>query len=99
MNAITSIAQSGLQLASLGLASSAHNIANVATQDFHRQQLHASAQAGGGVTATISTAEQPGEALATDLVDGLSAGYVFNASLKAIETEQQMLGSLLDARA
>ncbi|TAF86451.1 MAG: hypothetical protein EAZ54_01605, partial [Curvibacter sp.] len=50
MNSISSIALSGLNAAQTSLNASAHNVANLATEGFKRQETVQSAQSGGGVT-------------------------------------------------
>jgi flagellar basal body rod protein FlgC len=53
----------------------------------------------GGTSATVRRAPVPGEALAQDMVEQISAGYNFVANLKVIEADKKMMGTLLDARA
>jgi len=50
MNSISSIALSGLNAAQTSLNASAHNVANLATEGFKRQETVQTAQSGGGVT-------------------------------------------------
>lgn len=99
MNSITAIASSGMNVALLGLGVSAHNVANAMTPAFRRQQVVQETQAGGGVTASLTRAEQPGHNLAADAVQQMTALYVFKASLRAVQVEHAMLGSLLDVKA
>ncbi len=96
MNVASSIAQSGLNAAQRHMGSSAHNIANVETDNFHREEVTQEAVAGGGVKASLRRAPVPGEALNKDLVEQKSAGYAFDANLKVIQTEKKMMGQLLD---
>ena len=99
MNSISSIARSGLAAAQLTLDSSAHNIANQATPAFRRQSVALAEQQGGGVTASVVRASEPGELLASDMVTQKMALYSFKANIKVIQTDNDMLGSLLDLRA
>jgi flagellar basal body rod protein FlgC len=99
MNAASSIARSGMNVAQLRLDASAHNIANQQTDRFRRQEVAQAATAEGGVQASIRPAAVPGEALAQDLVQQMTAGYSFVANLKVIETEKKMMGALLNERA
>jgi flagellar hook protein FlgE len=82
---------------------SAHNIANSQTPGFKRQQVEQTALAEGGVSVTLDTASTPEQAplasLTDDIVQQMSAAYEFKANLKVIQTEQDLLGQLLDLRA
>ena len=60
MNTVLSIAASGLQAQSARLHSSAHNIANLLTDDFVPQRVDLKARPGGGVQARISRSDQTG---------------------------------------
>ena len=99
MNSISSIAQSGMSAAMLRLSSSAHNIANDQTPGFRRQLVTQEAQAGGGVVSQVAQADTAGVNLAEDLVQQMAAAYSFKANLLTIQTDYQMLGSLLDMKA
>lgn len=83
----------------LRLDSSAHNIANLQTDNFRRQEVTQQSQPQGGVKADIRRADVAGNALAEDVVQQLGASYAFIASLKVIQTEKKMMGSLLDEKA
>lgn len=99
MNALTSIAQSGLQAAQTRLGASANNVANGQTEGFKRQTAQATAQSQGGVVVTLSRAATEGSDLTQDVVDQLSAKQSFAANLAVLKTADQMMGSLLDTRA
>jgi flagellar hook protein FlgE len=99
MNAVSSIALSGMNAAQLRLDASAHNIANQQTDNFRRQEVTQEAAAEGGVKASVRPAAVPGEAVAEDLVQEMVAGYSFLANLKVIETEKKIMGTLLNERA
>ncbi|HEX6723069.1 MAG TPA: flagellar basal body protein [Burkholderiaceae bacterium] len=99
MNAVSSIAMSGLQAAQTRMASSAHNIANAVTPDFRRQVVAQQTAPNGGVTTTIERAPVTGDALAEDLVALKLAQHLFTANLKVLRTQDQMLGTLLDETA
>lgn len=98
MNA-SAIAQSGMNAALLRLDSSAHNIANLQTENFRRQEVVQESLAQGGVKASVKQAEVVGSSLVDDVVQQRSASYAFIASLKIIQTEAKMMGTLLDVRA
>lgn len=99
MNSVASIALSGLQAAQTQLGSSAHNIANALTPGFRRQLVAQQSVAGGGVATGITRSTVVGDALAEDLVALKLAQHLFGANLKVLRTQDQMLGTLLDATA
>lgn len=99
MNSISSISSSGMAAAQTRLQTSAHNIANLQTQDFKRQQVDQTAQNGGGVSTTLSRAAQAGPALEADVVAQLQAKNEFLANLSVFKTTQKMQGALLDVTA
>jgi flagellar basal body rod protein FlgC len=97
MNSTSAIALSGLAAAQLGLQVSAHNIANLNTADFRRQQAIQSADPSGGVGTSLRQAAQPGGSLEADVVDQLEAKNAFLANLAVFRAQDRMAGSLLDA--
>jgi flagellar hook-associated protein FlgK len=86
MSSISSIALSGMNAAQTTLNSSAHNIANMNTSGFRRQEVVQSAQAGGGVATTLTTASAAGASLESDVVAQLQAKNSFLASLAVFKT-------------
>lgn len=99
MNALNSIASSGLQAAQLRVGAAAHNVANLQTPQFQRQGVAQQARSGGGVAASVQSTGQVGTRLEEDLVAQMSATYSFKANLQTLRTADQMLGTLLDVRA
>ena len=100
MSTVASIAQSGLQAAQLRLASSAHNVANLNTPGFHRQQVQQQAMPEpGGVQAQLRQAGGPGAVLEQEAVEQIAATYAFKANLLVLRTADEMAGALLDTRA
>ncbi len=99
MASITSIALSGMNAAQTQLNASAHNIANMNTDGFKRQQVTQTAQAQGGVSASVETAEVAGSALLTDVVTQLQAKHAFIANLAVFKTHDKIAGALLDQSA
>lgn len=97
MTNLSAISQSGMQAAQAALSVSAHNIANLATPGFRRQQAGADSLPTGGVAATLRQASQPGNAVDADMVDQLIARNNFLANLAVFKTSDQLMGSLLDA--
>jgi flagellar hook-associated protein FlgK len=99
MNSISSISVSGMAAAQTRLHTSAHNIANLQTDDFKRQQVKQTAESAGGVSTTLSRAEKPGNALEADVVAQLQAKNEFLANLSVFKTANKMQGALLDVKA
>lgn len=96
MTSISSIALSGMNAAQATLNSSAHNIANLNTSGFRRQEVVQNAQSGGGVSTTLTTASMAGSSLETDVVTQLQAKNAFLANLAVFKTSNAMTGALLD---
>ena len=99
MNALSSIALSGLNTASLGLRVSAHNVANASTEGFTRQELVRKPQGEGGVGAEVRKAPQTGSDLERDIVEQLKLSYEFKANILSLKAEDERLGTLLDLSA
>jgi len=76
----SSIALSGLQAQSLRLHASAHNVANVLTDDFKSQRIDLQARASGGVQASVGQVDTDGP-LRFDLGTGEVAGQHSNTDL------------------
>jgi flagellar hook-associated protein FlgK len=96
-----------MRAAQLRLDTSAHNVANVQTPGFQRQQVHQTAQpATGGVSAQVgqeSASLAQGldgfNRLAEDMIGQRMGLYNFTANLRTVQTQDAMLGKLLDVRA
>lgn len=99
MASITSIALSGMSAAQTQLNASAHNIANMNTAGFKRQEVAQTAQAQGGVSAAVETAGVPGDQVLTDVVTQLQAKNAFIANLAVFKTYDKMAGALLNQSA
>ena len=99
MNSIASIALSGIQAAQTQLRASAHNVANLATDGFRRQEVRQAPQPGGGVSAEIRRADTPGADMARDMVSQLAAKNAFLANLAVFKASSKLAGVLLDERA
>ena len=98
MSSISAISLSGMNVAQTALDASAHNIANLATRGFRREQVAQATTSSGGVTATLTQASAPGNATETDMVGQLVAKNSFLANLAVFRTSDKMLGALLDAK-
>jgi flagellar hook protein FlgE len=99
MNAAPALARTGMSAATLRLDSAAHNLANLQTPAFRRQQVVQQTLPEGGVAASVTQAATLGENLAGDLVEQRMALYTFKANLEVIKSQDRMLASLLDAKA
>jgi flagellar basal body rod protein FlgG len=99
MASITSIARSGMSAAQTQLNASAHNLANLNTEGFKRQQVTQTAQPGGGVNATVTPTSAPGSALVDDVVAQLQAKNAFMANLTVFKTQDKMAGALFSVKA
>ena len=99
MGSVSSIAISGISAAQLRLDAASHNIANWQTPNFHREEVTQRELPDGGVTASVDQSESTVPQLNTDVVEQMSAGYTFDANLRTLRTEQDMLGTLIDVTA
>ena len=99
MNSVSSIALSGLNAAQNSLNTSAHNVANLETEGFKRQESVQTAQAGGGVSTTVREASIPGNALEQDVVTQLQAKHAYIANLAVFKAQDKMAGALLNTQA
>jgi flagellar basal body rod protein FlgG len=98
MASISSIALSGMRAAQTSLDASAHNVANLNTPGFRRQEVVQTEEKEGGVSTTIRKSPVEGPALETDLVAQLQAKNAFLVNLSVFKTSNQMAGALLDKK-
>jgi len=96
MVASPALALSGMNAAQVGLRTAAHNIANLNTEGFRRQQVVQAEAPSGGVTTELTRAEHAGAKMETDMVGMLQAKHAFLANLAVFRTSDRMMGSLLD---
>lgn len=97
MNALSSTSLRGLQRAQAALDVAGHNIANLATPGFRRQQIAGDPAGAGGVDGWLRQAGAAGPAIERDMVDQLVAKNSFLANLAVFRTGDQLMGTLLDA--
>lgn len=97
MNALPSIARSGLGAADAAMQAHAHNLANLGTEGFRRSGTTNSTAAGGGVQAQWTRAAAPGPAVEADLVGQLQAKNAALVNLAVFKAWDRMTGSLLRA--
>ncbi|MGS5087927.1 flagellar basal body protein [Hydrogenophaga sp. A37] len=105
-SSVAAIGLSGMRAAQLRLDTSAHNVANAQTPGFQRQGVTQTARPGlGGVDAQVNQDAAGTSAggdfghLAEDMVAQRMSVYSFAANLRTVETEDRVLGTLLDTRA
>jgi len=99
MASISSITLSGMNAAQTRLDTAAHNIANVETKAFHRQEVVQTEQQEGGVSTSLAHSAVEGSALEADLVAQLQAKNAFLLNVTVFKTSNQMAGTLLDTSA
>ena len=99
MPSISSISLTGMRAAQTQLDSAAHNVANVQTTPFRRQEVTQTEQKVGGVATSVGKSPDQGVALETDMVAQLQAKNAFLANLAVFKTSNQMAGALLDQKA
>jgi len=91
------IALSGMQSATTRVAVSAHNVANLLSQDFRPQRAEQTSQAGGGSRATLSQASTPEPvSLTREIVGQIQATTQYSASARVFAVGAEMRGQLLD---
>ena len=99
----SAIGLSGMRAAQRQLDSHAHNVANVQTPEFRRQVTTQAARPDTDGVDTQTTREPgvsaPFDRLADDLVGQRMSLYSFAANLRTVQTENRMLGTLLDTKA
>jgi flagellar hook protein FlgE len=112
VSSILSIAQSGLQVASLRLAVSANNVANALTDGFAPSRVEAQEAPSGGVEGAVVKQNDPqfeaqvdrailgasGTDLIQESVNQLLAASLFQANLATLKTTDETIGVLLDLR-
>jgi len=97
MNALFSIAASGLQTAARSLQVVANNVANLGTDGFGRSALQRQAQPDGGVYGYVVPTSPRGDGLADDMAQALSDRLTYEANAKVMKAGNGLLGTLFDA--
>jgi len=94
------IALSGIQAGFARLGASAHDVANLVTEDFHPLRTRQVSLQGGGTRAFVERSPTPEEVdLAAEWVEQIRASHQILASLRVLETDASMRGVLLDMMA
>jgi flagellar basal body rod protein FlgC len=99
MSFVSSIALSGMNAAQTQLGNAAHNLANINTAGFKRQEVNTSTQSSGGVLALVSKTSVPDSAPEVDMVSQLQAKNAFLANLAVFKIQDKMAGALLNQHA
>lgn len=91
---------SGMNAAQTRLDASAHNIANLSTQDFTRQEVQQSDSVNGGVKVSLtSSSAGAGNNLEADMVEQLQSKSLYQANLSVLKANIAMMGTLIDIKA
>ncbi|MGL1931641.1 MAG: hypothetical protein OCC45_07745 [Desulfotalea sp.] len=109
MSSITSAANSALGAAGTSMAVSAHNVANINTDDFKRSRTIYNENENGGVKAVFDKVDISPEGLETgqpssteyaeEVVAQIGATNLYSANLTAIKTEDEMNETILNIKA
>lgn len=77
-----------------------HNIANLSTQDFTRQEVQQSDSVNGGVNVSLtSSSAGSGNNLEADMVEQLQSKSLYQANLSVLKANIAMMGTLIDIKA
>ncbi len=102
---VGSIARSGLQAATTGMAVTAHNVANLQTEGYQAKRVDLAERATGGVdvvdirpTGDPSLPGQSNVDLAKAFTQGMVDSTLFKAQTRVLKAEDEMLGATLDLR-
>jgi flagellar basal body rod protein FlgC len=96
MSSVSAIALSGMNAAQTSLQANAHNIANLSTPRFRREQVLQTSLPEGGVSTALTQSDVAGNAMETDMVGMLESKNAFLANLAVFRTSDRMAGALLD---
>ncbi|MFK7896520.1 MAG: flagellar basal body rod C-terminal domain-containing protein [Myxococcota bacterium] len=90
-------ALSGMQSASARVATSAHNVANLLTEDFRPQRAVQESKKGGGSSVRVRTSDSAKPVqLEREIIDQMQASTQYTASARVVSVASEMRGSLLD---
>ena len=95
----SSASVSGMQAAQTKVTIASHNIANLQTGGFQRQEVVQTPTPDGGVSTNIVRSPLPGNQLEKDMIDQLAAKNAFLANLQVFKTQNQMTGTLVNLKA
>lgn len=95
---INSSALSAIAAYGTGLNVTANNIANMNTQGFKPTSATMNEDVNGGVKVTLSQSQDAGVDIAKEMVDMIIGKDVIKANIKSLQTEDQMLKSLINMK-
>lgn len=95
-----STSASGLRANQQSLQASAHNTANLTTEEAAKVRVQSKEVKGGGVQtqAKLTGGAEPVEE-AEEAVEQITAAQNFKANARSVQTQDEMLGALLDIKA
>lgn len=95
---INSSSLSAIAAYGTGLNVTANNIANMNTQGFKPTSAIMNEDVNGGVKVTLSQSQDAGVDIAKEMVDMIIGKDAIKANIKSLQTEDQMLKSLIDMK-
>jgi flagellar basal-body rod protein FlgC len=91
---------SGINAAQMRLDVAGHNIANLGTQDFIRQEVQQSDAVNGGISVSLtSRSAGAGNSLEVDMVEQLQSKSLYQANLFVLKANNDMMGTLINIKA
>jgi flagellar basal-body rod protein FlgC len=91
---------SGMNAAQTRLDVAGHNIANLSTHNFTRQEVRQSDSVNGGVSVSLtSSSAGAGNNLEADMVEQLQSKSLYQANLSVLKANNDMMGTLIDIKA
>ncbi len=86
-----------MQSANVRVATSAHNVANLLTEDFKPQRADQRSLKGGGSAATVRESASPRPVqLEREIIGQMQASTQYTASARVVSVASEMTGSLFD---
>ncbi len=99
------ISTSGLDVNQFRMNSTAHNVANTNTENFHSQQVVSSENASENNTASgtsvnaVKKSAETGVNISSEMTDMKQSEVVYKANAKAVQVQDKTMGSLMDTEA
>ncbi|GEM_PF-1202914 len=99
------ISTSGLDVNQFRMNSTAHNVANTNTENFHSQQVVSSENASENNTASgtsvnaVRKSAETGVNISSEMTDMKQSEVVYKANAKAVQVQDKAMGSLMDTEA
>jgi flagellar hook protein FlgE len=89
-------ALSGMQAANVQLSTTADNTANLSTPGYRERRTDLATSASGGVTATVSQADEPGVDLAGQITSLIMGSLLYTANARMLQTGLETERSAVD---